>query len=62
MKRVVIVKDGEKIYGQPYEDIYNVMMHNFLNITLEDCMQFLKLMEEHEIDHRFYDTWYTEKV
>lgn len=61
-KRIVIVKEGKKYYGEFYEDKEQQLISGYLDITMKDINEFSKAIKEFGFYRYEYDRWYVEKV
>ena len=45
MKRIVIIKEGQKLYGEPYMDNNPEKLYSYSETTKKDYEEFLKVLK-----------------
>ena len=62
MKRIVIVKEGKKLYGKPYMDNNQEKLYQYTDTTKKDYEEFSKVLKQNCVKENEYEMWYVEEV
>lgn len=62
MKRVVIIKDGQKYYGRSYEDKEQKVIYGYSDITFKDSEELSIALKEFGFYRYEFERWYVEKI